>query len=71
MAGINTPDGLIRPEVELVGEDGNTFFIIGRVSKALRRAGNSPDVVEAFQTEAKSGDYDHVLQTAMAYADVS
>lgn len=68
---ITTPDGLIRPEVQLTGEDGNAFFIIGRVAKELRRAGNGSEVVEAFQAEASSGDYDHVLQTAMAYAEVS
>ena len=55
--------------VQLSGEDGNAFFIIGRVSKALRRAGHE-DLVEAFREEAMSGDYDHVIQTAMAYVDV-
>ena len=68
---IEVPNGLIKPEVQLTGEDGNAFFIMGRVAKELRRAGNAPEIVEAFQTEAMSGDYDHVLQTAMAYADCS
>lgn len=67
---ITTPDGLIRPEVELIGRDGNAFAIIGAVRQALRRAGNSTEIVEAFTEEATSGDYDHVLATAMAYADV-
>lgn len=56
------------PSVEL--HEGNAFFIIGQVRKALRRAGCPESVVDAFVTEAKSGDYDAVLQTAMKYADV-
>jgi len=66
-----TPDDLIRPEVQLTGEHGNAFVLIGVVSRALRRAGNSPAVVDAFREEAMSGDYDHVLQACMAYAEVS
>jgi hypothetical protein len=55
--------------VQLTGEDGNAFFIIGAVSKALKRAGHSEAAAE-FQAEAMSGDYDHVLQTCMDYVDV-
>jgi hypothetical protein len=55
--------------VQLTGEDGNAFAIIGAVAKALRRAGHA-DAVPEFQAEAMSGDYDHLLQTAMAYVDV-
>jgi hypothetical protein len=57
-------------EVQLSGEDGNVFFIIGRVSKALKRGGRE-DLVEEFQREARSGDYDHALQTCMDYVEVS
>jgi menaquinone-dependent protoporphyrinogen IX oxidase len=64
------PPHLIRPTVVLVGRDGNAGAIIGSVSVALRRAGNPAGVVNAFRREATSGDYDHVLQTAMAYAEV-
>ena len=28
-----------KPKVKLVGQDGNAFPILGRVSKALRQAG--------------------------------
>ena len=52
-------------KVNLSESDGNSFFIIGRVRKALRRAGVSDEEIEAFSKEASSGDYDHVLQTAM------
>lgn len=51
--------------VELSGGSGNAFAIIGGVSKALLRAGVAAEEIETFKTEAKSGDYDHVIQTAM------
>lgn len=57
-------------EVQLAGEDGNAFVIIGRVAQALARAGASRDEVSAFQEEATSGDYDNVIQTAMRWVTV-
>jgi hypothetical protein len=58
-------------EVQLGGEDGNAMFIIARVRKALRRAGVSVAEIEAFTSEAQSGDYDNVIQTAMRWVSVS
>lgn len=52
--------------VALVGEDGNAFSILGRVSSALKRGGHG-DAVEEFHAEATSGDYNHLLQTVMEY----
>lgn len=60
-----------KPEVQLTGTDGNAFSIIGKVSKALRRANAPKEVIDEFMAEATSGDYDNVLQTAMKYADVN
>jgi hypothetical protein len=56
--------------VPLVGEDGNAFAILGRVTKALRQAGVDPADVAAFQQEAMSGDYHTVLRTVMEWVDV-
>lgn len=55
------------PQVKfsLSESDGNAFMIIGGVREAMRRAGISKEEIEAFSKEAKSGDYDHVLQTVM------
>ena len=55
--------------VELSGADGNAFSIIARGTKALRRAGRASEI-DAFTTEARSGDYDHVLQTMFKWFDV-
>lgn len=57
-------------EVELVGNDGNAFFIVGKVRAALRRAGVSAEEVEQYTAEATSGDYDHLLQTTMRWVEV-
>ena len=56
--------------VQLSGRDGNAFAIIGAVTGALRRGGVSVEERKAFQDEATSGDYDHLLQTAMAWVVV-
>jgi hypothetical protein len=54
----------------LVGTDGNCFSILGRVERALRRAGVSDEEIKQFQSEATSGDYDKLLQACMAWVDV-
>ena len=59
-----------KPPVQLSGEDGNAFFIIGRCRKALRRVGATDAVIEKFTAEVQSGDYDQVIQTAMKYCHV-
>ena len=64
--------GIKHPEIEvqLTGEDGNAFVIIGSVARALRRAGVSQEDQDTFRAEAMSGDYDNVLRTAMRWVDV-
>ena len=59
-----------RPTVKLLGEDGNSFFIVGRVRRALRDAGASEDYLKKFMADANSGDYNHMLQTVMEYVEV-
>jgi hypothetical protein len=61
-----------HPEVtvKLVGTDGNCFSVLGRVERALRRAGVSDDEIKQFRDEATAGDYDHLLQTVMRYVKV-
>ena len=56
--------------VQLTGEDGNAFAILSKVQKALRRGGASGEAIDEFMTEARSGDYDHLLQTAMRWVAV-
>ena len=56
--------------VSLVGEDGNAFAILGRVQKALRRAGVPKEELDAYFAEATSGDYDHLLRVTMDWVEV-
>ena len=57
--------------VQLSGEDGNGFFIIGRVMKAMRQAKVPKEEITAFSEEAMSGDYDHLLRVCMETVEVS
>lgn len=57
--------------VDLIGEDGNAFMILGRVRKALRRAGAPSGDIAAFTAEATAGDYDHLLSTVNRYVNVN
>ena len=56
--------------VELSGEDGNAFTILGRIGEALKRNGIPQKEREDFYNEATSGDYDHLLQTCMKWVNV-
>jgi len=58
-------------EVTLVGEDGNAFFIMGRVTKAMKLAGVSKEEIATYLKEAKSGDYDNLLAVTMDWVTVN
>ena len=57
--------------VQMSGEDGNPVAIVSRVCKAMQRASIDKEDVDAFRTEALSGNYDHVLQTAFKTVTVN
>lgn len=60
-----------KPTVKLTGADGNAFNILGLCHKAYQAAKTTPDFEYlVFRKEATSGNYDHLLQTAMKYFDV-
>lgn len=56
-------------KVKLIGEDGNAFFILGKVRQALIKNGRA-DLVEGFLKEACSDDYEHLLETVKEYVEV-
>ena len=60
-----------NPKVTLVGEDGNSFAIMGTVQKALRKAGADKEYIDSYFDEATAGDYDHLIQVTMEYVEVS
>lgn len=55
--------------LELVGIDGNAFAIMGAFQRQARREGWTKDEIEDVMTEAKSGDYDHLLQTFVQHCE--
>lgn len=57
--------------VQLSGEDGNAFAILSAVSTALKRGGVPQSECDTFFAEATSGDYDHLIRTAMTWVSVS
>jgi hypothetical protein len=58
-------------EVQLTGQDGNAFAIMGAVSTALRKGGVPKDEINEYTTQSMSGDYDNLLRTAMEWVSVS
>lgn len=58
-------------EVQLVGEDGNAFAIMGRVKTALKKAGASDEEISQYFSEATSGDYDNLLRVTMNWVEVA
>jgi hypothetical protein len=56
--------------VELSGQDGNAYAILGRIQIAMRRAGVSTAEISQFADEALASDYNHLLQTCMRWVEV-
>lgn len=57
--------------VQLTGEDGNAWAVLGKTARAMKRAGLPKEVVDAYIDEAMAGDYDHLLGTTMKWVDVT
>ena len=56
--------------VQLVGEDGNAFAIMGRVMAALKKAGVPKEEIDEYYAQSTSGDYDNLLRTATQWVSV-
>jgi len=59
-----------KPVCKLIGEDGNVFAIIGRVSNVLKRAGQAEKAQEFRNRAIAAGSYDDVLAMVFEYVDV-
>lgn len=60
-----------KPEVELVGNDGNAYSILAACQRAARKAKWPREKIDTVLEEMRSGDYDHLLQTACKYFEVT
>lgn len=53
--------------INLTECDGNAFVILASCLRAARKAQLSDKEIEIFVKEAMSGDYEHLLQTAILW----
>lgn len=58
-----------KPRVKLIGEDGNSFAILGKVKRALIKAGMHEEA-ERYIQEATASDYNNLLAVTNRYVDV-
>ena len=59
-----------KPIVTLSGQDGNAFNILGLCRRAARKAGWSDEQWAKVRDEMTSGDYNHLLMSAMKHFGV-
>ena len=59
-----------KPHVQLDGEDGNAFSILGRTREAMRSVGWSRAEIAEFTDKAMAGDYDALIKTVCDYCEV-
>jgi hypothetical protein len=52
--------------MNLVGQDGNAFAILGRFRQMANQNGWTKNEIDKVLKEAMSGDYNHLLATIMA-----
>ena len=55
--------------LELVGLDGNAFFLMGAFQKQAKRESWTEEEIDFVMKEAQSGDYNHLLSTLMVYCE--
>ena len=58
-----------KPRINLIGEDGNVFAILGRAGRALRQAGMADEAKEMFDRVTNCGSYDEALNIISEYVE--
>lgn len=59
-----------KPKCKLIGENGNIFFILGKVNKALKASGKNEEAIECSNRVMNSKSYDEALQIIMEYVEI-
>ncbi len=59
----------MKPEVKLVGENGNIFNLAAIASKALKLEGLYEEAADMQERIFSCGSYDEALQVIMEYVD--
>jgi hypothetical protein len=57
-------------DLQLIGQDGNAFMILGLAQKAAHNAGIDKDEIMQYMNEAMDGDYNHLLSVTTKYFNV-
>jgi hypothetical protein len=58
-----------KPKMELIGQDGNIFNILGQASRLLKQAGQNEQVDEMFSRVSACGDYYKALNIISEYVE--
>lgn len=58
-----------KVKLDLVGLDGNAFFLMGAFRTAARRQGFSKEYIDGVLEKCQSGDYNHLLSTLMEHTE--
>lgn len=58
-----------RPKMELIGQDGNIFSILGRASRLLKENGQPDQAKEMCDRVYQSGNYYKALNIISEYVD--
>lgn len=68
---MTTPPEEKKTPLKLSGANGNAFMVMALAQCAAKKAGWSDMKIAAYARDARSGDYDHLLQVTMEYFNVS
>ena len=58
-----------KPKMNLIGEDGNIFAVMGRASGLLKEAGQKAEAEERISRVTSSGSYDEALSIISEYVE--
>ncbi len=58
-----------KPKMELLGQDGNIFAVLGRASRLLKRAGQGEQADEMYSRVTSCGDYYQALNIISEYVE--
>ena len=58
-----------KVKLNLVGLDGNAFYLMGAFAKAAKVQGWTSAEIDKVLNECQSGDYDHLLRTLIEHTE--
>jgi hypothetical protein len=58
-----------KVKLNMVGLNGNSFVLMGAFQRQARQEGWTKEEIEAVLSDARSGDYDHLLCVLMDHCE--